>query len=241
METTITLLARKKPGVLTRVAAALGRKGYSPQGQTMADASPELSRITLKLMGPEAAAEELAMEVRGVHDVVEVEGVDVETFLAAEASAQDAQIEELLQDNLRQIVAAYPKIVPLVRSFERRLGPAAGSSALFEIGHRVGVREYRKNYSLGSPLQLSASLKRIVVPALRGFAKAESGDAEIRVKACPFCGDRKTPTPNCHFVSGFIQGFLDSAPTTQGLSVLQSQGLSAGDPQCTFVVNGAPS
>jgi len=244
MQFMISLVARKKAGMLALIASEVFRADCKLIDQTTTPLrDPEFCDMTLTLEGPETAAERVRSGLATMEGVLKVGNRQplvaptVSVAPAAPVAARPAaasDFEARLQAALVEIVDAFPQIVAPVQKFANSLEGAGRREAMFRLGQRVGRREYKKGFSLGSPLKLDLALRRMVVPALRPFARAEAHDAGLRVPNCPFCINLRAAEPCCDFLGGFLQGFLDANPSTQGLRVKELQCKACGDADCSF-------
>jgi|GEM_PF-878005 len=250
MKFMISLVTRKKAGMLALIASEVFRADCQLIDQTTTTLrDPEFCDMTLTLEGSEAAAERVRSGLEtmdgvlkvGNHYVPAAPGVPAPSATPARPAAPvagrpaaAADLEARLQAALAEVVDAYPQIVGPVQRFANSLEGASRREAMFRLGQRVGRREYKKGFSLGSPLKLDLALRRMVVPALRPFARAEAQDTSLRVPDCPFCINLRAAEPCCDFLGGFLQGFLDANPSTQGLRVKELQCKACGHAECSF-------
>jgi predicted hydrocarbon binding protein len=241
MKFIISLVARKRSGMLAQIATQVFRADCQLLDQSIAMLrDPEFWDVTLTLEGSEAAAERMRAGLEALDGVLKVGDPSGPAAPAAAAAAGTARplsavdVETRLQAALAEIVDAFPQIVDPVQRFAAAFEGAGRREASFRLGQRMGRREYKRSFSLGSPLKLDLALRRMVVPALRPFAKAEAQDATLRVPNCPFCINLRAAEPCCDFLGGFLQGFLDAHPGTPGLRVREVQCKACGHAECSF-------
>ncbi len=153
--------------------------------------------------------------------------------------AEADNLETRLQAAFVEVVDAFPQVVGPVQRFANSLAGATRREAVFRLGQRTGRREYKRSFSLGSPLKLEPALRRMLVPALRPFAKAVATDSTLSVPDCPFCINLQAAEPCCDFLRGFLQGFLDVNPGTPGLRVAEVRCKACGHAECSFTCAAA--
>ena len=238
MKFMISLVARKRSGMLAQIATEVFRAECQLLDQSIAMLrDPEFWDLTLTLEGSEAAAERARAGLEALDGVLKVANPAGPTAPAAAAVGRPmgaADLEARLQAALAEIVDAFPQIVDPVQRFAASFEGAGRREASFRLGQRMGRREYKRSFSLGSPLKLDLALRRMVVPALRPFARAEAQDTTLRVPNCPFCINLRAAEPCCDFLGGFLQGFLDAHPGTPGLRVREVQCKACGHAECSF-------
>jgi len=238
MKFNISLVARKRSGMLAQIATQVFRADCQLLDQSIAMLrDPEFWDVTLTLEGSEAAAEQMRAGLEALDGVLKVGNPSGPAAPAAAGTGRPASavdVETRLQAALAEIVDAYPQIVGPVQRFAAAFEGAGRREASFRLGQRLGRREYKRSFALGSPLKLDLALRRMVVPALRPFAKAEAQDSTLRVPNCPFCINLRAAEPCCDFLGGFLQGFLDAHPGTPGLRVREVQCKACGHAECSF-------
>jgi predicted hydrocarbon binding protein len=233
MKIALSLVARKRAGMLAQIAAEVFRADCQLLDQKMAaQGDPDLYDLTLILDGPEGAAARVTAGLAALDGVVMVG--DASPPAEAKRAAAVENLEARLQAAFVEVVDAFPHIVGPVQKFANALDGASRKEAVFRLGQRMGRREYKKNFSLGSPLKLELALRRMLVPALRPFAKASAADSTLSVPDCPFCINLRAAEPCCDFLGGFLQGFLDANPATPGLRVRELRCKACGHAECSF-------
>jgi predicted hydrocarbon binding protein len=233
MKIKLSLVARKRVGILAQIASEVFREDFQLIDQKIASLSdPEFYDLTLFLEGPGPAATRLEASLAALDGIVKVENASLAEQAPARAPVED--LAPRLQAAFVEVVEAFPHLAGPVQRFAASLDGANRRRALFSLGDRVGRREYKKRFSLGSPLKLDLALRRIAVPALRPIAKADVTESTVRVPNCPFCINLRTAEPCCDFLAGFLQGLLDANPGTSGLRVQEHRCKACGHAECTF-------
>ncbi len=138
------------------------------------------------------------------------------------------------KSTLAAIGAQYPDIISVVAQYEAGLSNDNRASALHELGRKVGGGIYQRDYALGSPLKRSAAISRELVPALKAFSKVKVDENVITLIGCPFCGSAKTGHKGCHFVVGYIEGFLKANPAVGKASVEETSCGAGSTNICEF-------
>jgi predicted hydrocarbon binding protein len=233
MKITLSLVAKKRTGVLAQIATEIFHEGFFLIDQKIATLSdPEFYDLTLILEGPELAAARVAARLRALDSVIKLE--DGSRAARPPEAAPGEDLAPRLQAAFIQVIEAFPEVAGPVQRFAASLDSASRRRALFSLGQRVGRREYKKGFSLGSPLKLDLALRRIAVPALRPFAKAEVAESILSVRSCPFCINLRAHEPCCDFLAGFLNGLLESNPGTAFVRVQELRCKACGHGECAF-------
>ena len=151
----------------------------------------------------------------------------------SKASSSGVDISEILgviQNN-------YPKFNKELKIFTSQLPEELRTNTLQEIGARVGTGIYNRDFSLGSPLAMAASIKRELGPALKEFSPVETSDTGVTLSKCPFCVESSQEVASCNFITGFIKGFLDANPAISGSNVAENNCGSGSTNKCTFSIS----
>jgi predicted hydrocarbon binding protein len=238
MKIELSLVAKKRVGVLAQIATEVFRLDFQLIDQNIATLKdPEFYDLTLILEGPAAAAGRLIATLRTLDAVVKLDDRS-----GAERTFEAAPIDDLaprLQAAFVQVAAAFPDVAGPVQRFAASLGSANRRRALYSLGERLGRREYQKRFALGSPLKLDLALRRIAVPAVRPFAKADVVESTLRVRSCPFCINLHSAEPCCDFLAGFLNGLLEGNPGTPSVRVRELWCKACGHPECAFSCTSA--
>ena len=218
---TITIGGADKSGSLARISTFLVRKGYRLGAQQVAESGPGAKLVRISLEVSQVDKTELAAEIRGISPdfkLVSVEGV--------QSGAP----------SLKDIAERFPDIVPLVRAYAESFSPETRDQELFQAGMKIGAFNYEKEWSFGSPLKMPVALRRSLVPALEKLAKVgDATDASITLPDSPFWGGGNQVNC-CEFLTGFMQGFLDAGPLTNGAHVQKAACKAKGASHCNYAV-----
>ena len=217
---TITISGADKSGALARITTLLVRKGYRVKGQQIAQTEPGVRVAKLNLDLNQVDRAKLAAEISSLSPefkLLEVEG----------AQSGAALIKEMAD--------RFPDIAPLVQAYADSFAPDTRDQHLFEAGKKIGAFHFEKEWSFGTPLKMPVALRRSLVPALEKFGKVDATDTHVILPDSPFRGGGKQINC-CHFVTGFIQGFLDAGPLTANTRVQKAACKAKGDPHCTYTV-----
>jgi predicted hydrocarbon binding protein len=233
MQVTISIVVGRRPGLLAQVVSVLMREDCKLLRQAVSKADdPALQRFTITVEGPEAAIHDLPRLLRafGTGETPGTPGTSASGAPPA-AAPPPAAVEAAVQD----IVAAFPDVAERVQALARSLPAAVRTATLSSLGERLGRREYRRGYALGSPLKLEQALRRMVLPAVRQLAKADLEASALRLPGCPFCAAPPADGRGCDFLVGFARGLLHAAPATADTAVREARCRAAGDPFCELV------
>jgi predicted hydrocarbon binding protein len=136
---------------------------------------------------------------------------------------------------IHEMAARFPDIASLVQAYGASFSSQTRDRELFEAGKKIGAFHYEKEWSFGSPLKMPVALRRSLVPALEKFGKVEATDTHVILPDSPFLGGGKQINC-CHFLTGFIQGFLDAGPLTTNTHVQKAACRAKGHPHCTYTL-----
>jgi len=217
---TITISGADKSGALARISTLLIRKGYLLKGQQVAESPTGAKLVKISLEGTEIDQDRLAAEISKLsleYKVVGVEGAHSGAAL------------------IKDMAARFPDIASLVQAYGASFGSETRDRELFEAGKKIGAFHYEKEWSFGSPLRMPVALRRSLVPALEKFGKVDATDTHVILPDNPFRGGGKQINC-CHFVTGFMQGFLDAGPLTANTLVHKAACKAKGDPHCTYTM-----
>ena len=163
-----------------------------------------------------------------IDDLSFIEGCTlVNLEIDEDESSSSAPAKKVLDEKsvLSAIGAYYPKIADIVSQYEASLPSDRRMAALHELGRKVGGGIYQRDYSLGSPLKMPTTINRELVPALKGFSKVKAKNNVIYLIKCPFCNPSEHSHSGCHFVVGYIEGFLANNPA---IGVVQVEETNCG-------------
>ncbi|MGP9493140.1 hypothetical protein [Psychrobacter sp. AOP7-B1-24] len=232
---------------LVNVISPLIKAGYQllSQKQELSENGGNIIHVVAKSRGSKTQ-EDL------INDLSSIEGCtlfqleideDDSASASASASAVDAvssapPMKQSLDEKnaLTAIGAQYPDIVDVVRRYENVVPNEIRDQALYELGRKVGGGIYQRDYSLGSPLKLSATISRELVPALKEFSKVKAKNDVISLIKCPFCKLSDSSHSGCHFVVGYIEGFLASNPAIKDAQVRETSCGAGSTNICEFTI-----
>ena len=231
METIITIRGADKAGSLARILGLLARKGYQIKGQQIVEApsGSRLLKIRLDLAGVDK--DKLSAEIKTLNPDYEVVGVG---FEGEEGAAQGANARPQPGSALiKEMAGKFPNIAQLVYAYGGSFDAQAREAALLEAGRKIGGYHYSKEWSFGTPLKMPVALRRSLVPALEKLCAIEASDSELKLPAGPFSGAGDV-VHCCAFITGFMQGFLDAGPSTNGTRVHQAACRAKGGEHCAY-------
>lgn len=147
---------------------------------------------------------------------------------AAKPTPADDELPYLLLD-------AYPDVVGPVIDYEATLPEGERARSLVTLGHRVGAMLFQRRYSsLRVPASVKQALELVVIPAVSPFAIANTHGSTLDVLLCPFCRNVSSPTARCHFLSGFVEGLINSVSGLEDVRVAETLCRGKGDNTCSF-------
>lgn len=174
-----------------------------------------------------------------IEDLSSIEGCTLfKLEIDEEAVSSAPPIKKTLDEKstLAAIGAQYPDIVDIVKQYEASLTNDQHATALHDLGRKVGGGIYQRDYALGSPLKISTAISRELVPALKAFSKVKVKNNLITLIKCPFCKSSHTNHSGCHFIVGYIEGFLMSNPAVGAVKVEEISCGAGGTNICEFTL-----
>jgi predicted hydrocarbon binding protein len=189
-----------------------------------------------------AKSQERKTQAELIEDLSSIEGCTLFDLEIDEgdnaASSSAAPAKKVLDEKsvLSAIGAYYPKIADIVSQYEASLSSDQRAAALHQLGRKVGGGIYQRDYALGSPLKMPKTISRELVPALKGLSKVKAKDNIIYLIKCPFCESSDHNHSGCHFVVGYIEGFLASNPAVDMIQVEETNCGAGSTNICEFTI-----
>ena len=235
MATVITISGADKTGALARLYSFFARKGYGVRGHHVSESGAS-KLLSISIDAARIDREALSAEIKDLspdYAVVSVaaDGVDSAAASPRNKSQPDASA-------LKEMAASFPNIAPLVHAYAEGFDYGKRDEELYTAGKKLGAYHYKKEWSLGAPLKMPVALRRTLVPALEKMCEVEATEDQVVLNESPFCGGDRLRCC-CQFVTGFMQGFLDAGPGTQGTRVEKTSCKAQGGPQATYAVKQA--
>lgn len=222
---------------LVNVISPLIKAGYQliSQKQESSENGGNIIRVVAKSQAPKTQADL-------IEDLSSIEGCTLFNLEIDEDDNTDslssAPAKKVLDEKsvLSAIGAYYPKISDIVSQYEASLPADRRMAALHELGRKVGGGIYQRDYALGSPLKMPKTISRELVPALKGLSKVKAKDNVIYLIKCPFCKSAGAAHSGCHFVVGYIEGFLASNPAVDMIQVEETNCGAGSTDICEFTI-----
>lgn len=221
---------------LVNVISPLIKAGYQliSQKQESSENGGNIIRVVAKSQEPKTQADL-------IEDLSSIEGCTLFNLEIDEddnAASSSVPAKKVLDEKsvLSAIGAYYPKIADIVSQYEASLPADRRMTALHELGRKVGGGIYQRDYALGSPLKMPKTISRELVPALKGLSKVKAKDNIIYLIKCPFCKSSEHNHSGCHFVVGYIEGFLASNPAVDMIQVEETNCGAGSTNICEFTI-----
>ncbi len=230
-----------KTGILGEVTVALLNSGFQIEEQSMSPAEIEgQSLIKVKLEADKAINEDDLNVLKVL--VPEITSIDCgnKSSTAAVIGSNHADHSELVKAYFDKLVEAYPQLGTPLEKINDEVDETLRNEILTKVGRALGKRQYKKDFALGGLLSVDKTLHRMLRPCLKSFLELEEfefttpSSVEITLLNCPVCRDRVSASPDCGFISEFIDGFLSSVPNIERVSVIQTQSKASGGRCCVF-------
>ena len=151
---TLSVLVENKPGVLSRVTGLFSRRGFNIESLAVGTCEePEMSRITIVVIGDDAKVEQVMKQLHKLIDVIKVsdlsENERVERELAlikvnAEPGSSRAEVMQIASIFRAQIIDVGAKSVIL-----QITGEAEKIDALEKLLRQFGVKELVRTGRIG--------------------------------------------------------------------------------------------
>jgi predicted hydrocarbon binding protein len=235
MATVITISGADKTGALARLYSFFARKGYGVRGHHVTESEGgKLLNITID--GVRIDRDALSAEIKDLSADYVVVGVAAD---AAGAPAEGRKKSQPDASALKEMAARFPDIAALVQRYAEGFDYEMRDQEIFAAGRKLGAHQFRKDWSLGSPLRMPTALRRTLVPALEKICEVEASDEQVVLKDSPFCRGRDRLRCCCEFVTGFMQGFLDAGPGTKDCRVQKTTCRANGGPHSAYSVKDA--
>ncbi|MFK5947753.1 MAG: hypothetical protein QM500_03150 [Methylococcales bacterium] len=243
MITNVIFTVPDRIGILSEVTIALLNNDFIMREQSISPADvDQQSLIKIKMEADKAINEgDLNVLKQLVPEIIHINCGNKPPPLTVSVSDNN-DLLVLTKNYFDKLVDAYPKIAPLIKVINSELDEPTRNEVLKKLGRALGRRQYKMNYALGGVLNIDKTLQRMLSPCLKEFVEIEqfklsnSGSVEIKLLNCPICHDHTSTSPDCIFISEFINGFLSSVPNIQDISVKQTQSKAMGDHYCTFEI-----
>ena len=121
---TLIALVQDKPGVLSRVASLFRRRGFNIESIAVgASEEPQLSRMTIVVLGDIAVVEQVRKQLDRLIDVVKVSDISEDSIVA----------RELALIRVRTTPATRSEIIQIVDIFRANIVDVASESLVVEV------------------------------------------------------------------------------------------------------------
>ncbi len=244
MITTVVFTANSKAGNLARIALAARRLGFRSVKQAkLRSDRPDFDKIQLDLESDYLIQVNDLNSIREiVPTVVQIQSVGAEKGqVAAKRTRQQpasavvtGDAKEIAGRFGKQMVASFPNIRPIIKQLNDELDSEIRDDVMLKLGKGIGRWRYKKRYAHGAKLPLDKTLQRLAWPALGEFVEISKEEMRVHVHNCQH-GSQTADTPDCHFITGFLQGFLGEMTHFRAVDVVQA-GKSTGGGSCVFEV-----
>lgn len=242
----IRVLIDGSPGTMARVLTGVRRLGMAINSQHLDKSSTaESNELTIDAEGQVGAAD-LARSLGEIKGVISVLNVGPDTTAGPGATAGSTRRPQggVRGNIVDQIVTSYPKILRYLDAFEADIDDKATRSArLMTLGEQVGLRMMQGNTDLDGCNTIKEALA-VAVPVLKPISDARAVGSQLHMNLSIFTR-RQVNTMDlvfgaeatkCDFMSGLIQGIVNSAPLLPEVTVEETSCRTNGDEECVFQV-----
>jgi predicted hydrocarbon binding protein len=128
----------------------------------------------------------------------------------------------------------YPKIFPLLQKLEQSVVDAARESSLLLAGQQTGAWVFGRDYAVKTKLGLDEAIKHIGVHALGAVVEVEYKGEGLHIRNSPLCAPGHS---GCKFFSGYLEGLLGPAVSSESLSIFEVCCRSYGADECVLAIS----
>jgi len=143
--------------------------------------------------------------------------------------------EQAVEKVLPKLTYEYPKIFPWLQKLEDSVTEAARESSLLLAGQRTGAWVFERDHALGTKLSLREAVERIGIPALGGLVEVEYKGDQLHIRNSPLC--KEGGHSSCKFFSGYLEGLLGPAISSDNLSIFAVCCRSCGATECILAIS----
>jgi hypothetical protein len=129
----------------------------------------------------------------------------------------------------------YPQIFPRLQRLERSVAEAARESSLELAGQRTGAWVFERDFAPGTKLGVHEAIQRIGIPALSALVEVEQKGEQLHIRNSPLCIEGGHSS--CKFFSGYLEGLLGPAMSSDSLSVFAVCCRSCGADECVLAIS----
>jgi hypothetical protein len=142
--------------------------------------------------------------------------------------------EAAIEKMLPRLQYDYPKIFPLLQKLEQSVVDAARESSLLLAGQQTGAWVFGRDYAVKTKLGLDEAIKHIGVHALGAVVEVEYKGEGLHIRNSPLCAPGHS---GCKFFSGYLEGLLGPAVSSESLSIFEVCCRSYGADECVLAIS----
>ena len=136
---------------------------------------------------------------------------------------------------LPKLTSDYPQIFTRLRKLEESVVEGARESSLSLAGQRTGAWVFERDYAQNTQLSLHEAIERIGIPALRALVEVEQQGEQLHIRNSPLCVE--DGRSGCKFFSGYLEGLLGAALSSDSLSIFAVCCRSCGADECVLAIS----
>jgi hypothetical protein len=136
---------------------------------------------------------------------------------------------------LPKLLNDYPQIFRRLLALEDSVTAGARESSLLLAGQRTGAWVFERDFARNAKLGLREAIERIGVPALRALVEVEQEGEQLHIRNSPLCVEGGHS--RCQFFSGYLDGLLGRAITSDSLSIFVVCCRSYGADECVLAIS----
>ncbi len=136
---------------------------------------------------------------------------------------------------LAKLGSGHTHIMPHVLKLAQSVAEAARESSLRLAGQRIGRWVAERKYAHLGKLDLAEAIEQIGVPALEALIEVEQEGSQLHIHHSPLCAEASHS--GCTFFSGFLEGVLGPALSSNEVTVFPVCCCSYGADDCVLALS----
>ncbi len=241
MTISIQLMVNAGSGVLAAVVTQLQASGIKVKSHKLERVNDKSSLLTMNAESTSVLDKaELKSNLSSIPVVQSIEELDLSTIAPARTEPEI----EVPADVVDRVVAAFPRIMPLIQNYEEQVAKDPQRTAkLNKLGLATG-KQFSADWNIDTLETKADVIDKMIIPKIGQIAEASRQDDTVVVRISLFTRRHVTSmdliggeNENCYFLCGLIEGMASSVPSFASVSVDEQKCRANGDDNCVFVLN----
>jgi len=136
---------------------------------------------------------------------------------------------------LPKLTNHYPDIFPKLLTLKKSVVEGARESSLLLAGQRMGAWVFKRDYVESTALTLHDALEGVGYPALCAIVEVEQRGEQLHILNSPGC--LEGGESSCQFFSGYLEGLLRPAMSSDSVSIFSVCCRSYGAGECILAIS----